>query len=98
MDQFARSNGYKDRPLTSQPTYKHAKLVRTKFFFSARYLWHAVQVRGNDEARRAEGIRVDVAGPPSWMKDIVEEKLVRGGILQPDFLNQVSLPLPSLTL
>jgi len=53
-DQEARAGGYSDVPLTHQSSMKGARVSRTKFFFSARYLWTKEQMDEPDSAL-AEG-------------------------------------------
>lgn len=57
-DQFAKDGNYNEFPQTFQQTIKYDKLVRTKFFFGARYLWHATQTKNKEILHQAEGIRV----------------------------------------
>jgi hypothetical protein len=37
------------------------------------------------------GVRADVSQPPVWMSTILEEPLVRAGILEKDFVNSVAM-------
>lgn len=39
----------------------------------------------------AAGVRADVSQPPIWMKEILEDPLVEGGVIQKDFINSVAL-------
>jgi len=79
----SQKRSFQRYPNTRQPTIKHSKLVRTKFFFGSRYLWP-----GNNTNEK--GIRTDVAPPPSWIKDIVEEQLTESSIIPPNWVNQYS--------
>jgi len=39
----------------------------------------------------AAGVRADVSQPPVWMKTVLEEPLVKSGIIEKDFINSVAL-------
>jgi hypothetical protein len=39
----------------------------------------------------AAGVRADVSQPPLWMKSKLEEPLVKGGVIDKDFVNSVAL-------
>ena len=78
-------------PLTAQHTCSAGAITRTKYFFSARYVWHKDQhlytspvlVKDSQGLKRSdlsEGIRVDVSSSLSWMKEI-EKRLVQIGAL-----------------
>lgn len=57
------------------------RLCRTKFFFSARYLWTAEQM-ASPGSTMAQGIRADVAEPPLWMRQLIERPLVENKIVK----------------
>lgn len=39
----------------------------------------------------AAGVRADVSAPPLWMKDKIENPMVKGKIVEKDFINSVAL-------
>jgi len=80
-----------DCPETHYKTMKKCRVVRTKFFFKARYLWHADHYKDKSEAARAEGIRVDVNEPPNWMKHGFQTPLEDNGHLAPGFINSYAM-------
>lgn len=65
-------------------------LKRTKYFFGARYLWTKDQL-ADPNAQVACGVRVDVPTNPTWMKDLIEDPLVHGGIVPQGFINSWAL-------
>ena len=72
-------------PMTAQRSHQ-----RTKYFFGARYLWKEEQL---DEmfSNVAGGIRVDVSGPPAWMKEKLEKPLVDAKVAPANFFNSYAL-------
>ena len=86
-------NGYYNkinRPFTCQKTLRGERIVRSKFFFNARYLWTKEQMDASNSSY-ANGIRVDVAEPPEWMIDKVSKPMVEAGIIPTNFLNEFAL-------
>ena len=77
-------------PMTAQKTYSGHMLKRTKFFFGYRYMWTRTQLQ-DPLANVAAGVRADVSQPPIWMKTKLEEPLVKGKVLEKDFVNSVAL-------
>eukprot|EP00210_Caulerpa_lentillifera_P001116 g1077.t1 len=65
-------------------------LKRTKYFFGARYLWTKEQL-ADPNSHVACGVRVDVPSNPAWMKDLIEDPLVHGGIVPHGFINSWAL-------
>ena len=86
------------RPDTYQHTFvgrrkdpEKAVVTRTKMFFGARYLWSGNQL-SDQGAKRAKGIRIDVARPPSFTTDLILPEIVKcGAIPQDAIINQVAL-------
>ena len=37
------------------------------------------------------GVRVDVSEPPNWMKDLIEDPMVDGSIVEKDFINSIAM-------
>ena len=37
------------------------------------------------------GVRVDVSEPPKWMKDLIEDPMVDGSIVEKDFINSIAM-------
>ena len=93
-------------PLTAQHTFSAGTITRTKYFFTARYVWKKDQrlyvvssgtssssSSSTSSSDISEGIRVDVSGSMGWMREI-EKRLVKVGALPClGWANQVSLPL-----
>lgn len=67
-------------PNTGQSRVSNNLIKRTKFFFGYRYLWSANQLK-EPFSDTAAGIRCDVSPTPSWMKKLVEKKLVKNKII-----------------
>ncbi len=77
-------------PMTAQKTFSGNTLKRTKFFFGYRYMWTRTQLQ-EPLSNVAAGVRADVSQPPVWMKTLLEEPMVKSGILEKDFINSVAL-------
>ena len=59
---------------------------RTKTFFGARYLWTKDQ-KSQSSAGKAGGIRLDVPRVPKWVREDVEDPLVRCRVVPENFIN-----------
>jgi hypothetical protein len=77
-------------PETAQKTLAGEKLKRTKFFFGSRYMWTKKQL-AEPNSYVAAGIRKDVSPPPFWIKNKVENPLIKAGIILKDFINSYAL-------
>lgn len=78
-------------PNTAQPTFgKGEKLLRTKFFFGARYLWTECQL-AEKQSSIAGGVRVDVSAPPHWVWTDIERPLAEANILPKNFINSIAM-------
>jgi hypothetical protein len=77
-------------PETAQKTFSGDKIKRTKFFFGSRYMWTKKQL-SEPNSYVGAGIRKDVSPPPFWMKEKVEEPLVKAGIILKNFVNSFAM-------
>merc|ERR1711964_910971 len=77
------------QPMTAHHTIFQGGNRRTKYFFSARYLWTAEQMR-EKECDRAGGLRTDVDTYPAWMQFVID-RLVLVGVVPQDYVNAVAL-------
>ena len=77
-------------PMTAQKTFTGSTLKRTKFFFGYRYMWTKTQLQ-EPLSNVAAGVRCDVSQPPVWMKTVLEQPLVKAGIIEKDFINSIAL-------
>ncbi|KAK9815454.1 hypothetical protein WJX72_003907 [[Myrmecia] bisecta] len=75
---------------TAGPGRGEGEPKRTKMFFGARYLWTRDQMEGAN-SHCAGGVRVDVPVGPSWLKDLVEQPLVKQGIVPHAWINSYAL-------
>jgi hypothetical protein len=76
---------------TAQPTYgAGGHIKRTKFFFGLRYMWSACQL-AERHSQVAAGVRLDVSSPAPWMRDLLEARLVEGGIVEANFINSIAM-------
>lgn len=74
-------------------TFHHTRFnnqnKRTKYFFSARYLWTKEQT-SQDDAERAGGVRVDVDKYPRWVEYVIA-RLEEEKVVEPNWLNGCAL-------
>ncbi|KAL6054169.1 SAM domain (Sterile alpha motif) domain containing protein [Balamuthia mandrillaris] len=91
-DSDAKDGKYASMPNTHQSTHKGKanRLCRTKFFFAARYLWTKEQMEQPD-SHVSEGIRADVAAPPTWMKNLVEKPLAEAALIPENWVNEYAM-------
>jgi len=77
-------------PETAQKTFSGDKIKRTKFFFGSRYMWTKKQL-SEPNSYVGAGIRKDVSPPPFWMREKVEDPLVKAGIILKNFVNSFAM-------
>ena len=75
---------------TGQPSLGAKNIKRTKFFFGARYIWHAQQLT-DPYSNVAGGVRVDTSQVPLWVKNNVQSPMEQGKIVDTDFFNSIAL-------
>lgn len=75
---------------TGQPSLGAKNIKRTKFFFGARYIWHAQQLI-DSHSNVAGGVRRDTSEIPFWMHKKVLNPLVDGTLIPKDFINSTAL-------
>lgn len=75
---------------TGQSSLGAKNIKRTKFFFGARYIWHAQQLI-DSHSNVAGGVRVDTSEIPLWMRQKVLNPMVGDGLIPGDFINSIAL-------